>query len=260
MCLFRQVQDLEKQLAHARQQLNHFRSTSTDGALSESNNFYIAPQNITSDSHRSKRHKPTIVQDFSKTRSNVRRYARDIFKPPQGSQSATFEVSAAPSIPELPLRHVGDELLRRYHTSVHIIFPIIHWPSFTQQYEEVYRDGSLQQAPRIWSALLFLVFGLGVLSRSLESGQGYLEASKTFADLCVKDFDLDYVRYALLSCLLLFEMNLKSAGWAWLGFAVRISQDIGLHSDIGTWSATELEMRRCVWWSVYAYDRYVKKE
>ena len=254
MCLFRQVQDLEKQLAHARQQLNHLRSASADGTLPESNNFYISPQHITSDSHRSKRHKPTIVQDFSRARSNVRRYGRGIFRPPQALQSTASEISTS-SIPELPLKHVGDELLRHYHTSIHVTFPIIHWQSFIQKYEEVYREGSLQHAPRIWGALLFLVFGFGALRHSIKDGQTYLETSKNLIDIWAIDFDLDHVRCALLSSVFLVEMNLKSAAWAWLGFAVRIAQDIGLHSDIGTWSATELEMRRRVWWSVYACDR-----
>lgn len=255
MCLLRQVQDLEKQLAHARQQLNHLRSASADGTLSESNSYYISPHQITSDSHRSKRHKPTIVQDFSKARSNVRRYGRGIFKPPQAPPSTTFDISASLSIPELPPKHVGDELFRNYHTSIHVTFPIIHWPSFTRKYEEVYRDGSIQHAPGIWGALLFLVFGFGALRHSIKDGQGYLETSKNLIDLWASDFDLDHVRCALLSSVFLVEMNLKSAAWAWLGFAVRVSQDIGLHSDIGTWSATELEMRRRVWWSVYACDR-----
>lgn len=250
----RQVQDLEKQLAHARQQLSHLRSASTEGGPSESS-YYIPPLHLTSDSHRSKRQKPTIVQDFSKTRSNVRRYGNGIFKPPQPSEQNVSRTPTSPSIPELPLRHVADELLRHYYISIQVTFPVIHWPSFTQTYEDVYREGSLQHVPQIWSALLFAVFSFGTLHSSIHDNQGYFETSKSMVDLWTVDFNVDHVRCALLSSIFLVEMNLKSAGWAWLGFAVRISQDIGLHSDIGTWSATELDIRRRLWWSVYACDR-----
>ena len=202
-----------------------------------------------------RRTKPTVVHDFSKARTNIRKYGHGIFKPPQQSQQPFTEPSKAFPMPDLPARHVGDELLRHYHTSIQATFPILHWPSFTQTYEKVYREGSLQNVPQIWAAILFAVFAFGALHHSIHDGYGYLETSKTLIDLWSLDIDIDYIRCALLSSIFLVEMNIKSAGWAWLGFAVRISQDIGLHSDIGTWSAIELEMRRRVWWSVYAYDR-----
>lgn len=250
----RQVQDLEKQLAHARQQISHLRSASTEGGPPESV-YYVPPHQLTSDLHRSKRQKPTIVQDFSKTRSNVRRHGNGIFKPPQPPEQIGSRTPASPSIPELPLRRIADELLRHYQISIQGTLPIIHWPSFTKTYEEVYLEGSLQHVPQIWSALLFAVFSFGTLRHSIHDKQGYFETSKSLIDLWAVDFSVDHVRCALLSSIFLVEMNLKSAGWAWLGFAVRISQDIGLHSDIGTWSATELDIRRRLWWSVYAFDR-----
>lgn len=250
----RQVQDLEKQLAQARQQLSHLRSASTEGGPSDGG-YYPPPHHLTSDSHRSKRQKPTIVQDFSQTRSNVRRFGNGIFKPPQPPEQTVSRAQTSPSIPELPLRHVADELLRHYYISIQVTFPVIHWPSFTQKYDEVYREGSLKHVPQIWSALLFVVFSFGTLHHPIHDNQGYFETSKSLIDLWAVDFNVDHVRCALLSSMFLVEMNLKSAGWAWLGFAVRVSQDIGLHSDIGTWSATELDTRRRLWWSVYAYDR-----
>lgn len=72
-----------------------------------------------------------------------------------------------------------------------------------------------------------------------------------------EDLTLDHARAALLSSIFLVEMNLKSAGWIWIGLAVRISFDIGLHCEAGTWPAVETEMRRRVWWCVYACDWWV---
>lgn len=226
---------------------------------------------IVSESKDNKRPKATIVHDFSKTRSNIRKYGHGIFNPPQTSQSPqspqsqqcqqqvfaerSIASSSSSSMPDLPARHVGDELLRHYHTSIQVTFPILHWPSFTQKYEDVYREGSLQDVPQIWGALLFAVFAFGALHHSIQDGYAYLETSKTLINLWSLESDIDHVRCALLSSIFLVEMNIKSAGWAWLGFAIRISQEIGLHSDIGVGSVTELDMRRRVWWSIYAYDR-----
>ena len=72
-----------------------------------------------------------------------------------------------------------------------------------------------------------------------------------------EDLSLDHARCALLVSILLVELNFKSAGWIWLGNAVRIAQDIGLHHESQAWSSAEDEMRRRVWWSIYACDRSV---
>lgn len=125
------------------------------------------------------------------------------------------------------------------------------------KYEEVYRDGSLKGATRIWSALLFAVFGCSNLNRSWKDCQSFLETSKTLLDVWTEDLTLDHVRSALLASIVLVEMNLKSAGWTWLGCAIRISQDIGLHRQTGTRASVDEETKKRIWWSLYSCDRSV---
>lgn len=183
-------------------------------------------------------------------------FARGIIKPPYFCSEATSPGLSTPSLPSLPAKDVADALLSQYHFTFHSVLPILHWPSFQEQYEQVYQDGSLKNVPRIWSALLFTVFACGTLHRSWVEGQEHLETSRSLIDLWTDDLSLDHARAALLSSIFQVEMNNKSAGWTWIGIAVRISVDIGLSCEAGTWSPIEQEIRRRVWWSIYSCDWY----
>jgi len=144
---------------------------------------------------------------------------------------------------------------------LHQTTPVLHWPSFTHEYETLYRNGTLQAVTPAWGSLLFSVFACGVLYTAeapdvqFDQGKVYLEASRMLINLWTDEFTLDHARAALLTSISLTEMNMKSAAWVWLGSALRIAQDIGLHHESGTWSVIEGEMRRRVWWAIYVWDR-----
>ena len=204
-------------------------------------------------------HNLRSIADFAEVRSNLHDHGRGVFKQPSLhnevlSESPSTSIS---SLPELPPKAVADDLLRQYHASFHLTLPILHWPSFTHKYEEVYREGSLKRAPRIWSSLLFVVFGCGNLVRSWKDCWRFLEVSKALIDIWTDDVSVNHVQCAILSSMVLVEMNLKSAGWTWLGCAIRFAQDIGLHREAGTHSAADEEMCRRIWWSLYSSDRSV---
>ena len=290
----RHNQDLQKELAHAKSQVNHLRSILESGEagspvrdLSGSESFpqthHLAhlpgpePSNLHNMSHlpgpetshlpqyaaerfsryeerQPKRRRTMVPHDSSKIASTMLHHGRGIFKPPYPRQwTSPPDVFSSP-LPELPPKHVADNLVRQYRNTLHPTLPLVHWPSFGEQYDNAYKNGSLHGVPRIWSALLFAIFACGTLHRSWHDGQKYLETSKSLIDMWTEDLTLDHVRVALLSSIFLTEMNLKSAGWIWIGLAVRISVDVGLHCEAGTWSAVDKEMRRRVWWCVYACD------
>lgn len=57
-----------------------------------------------------------------------------------------------------------------------------------------------------------------------------------------------------------------SISWMYIGNAVRMAQDLGLHRDPSVWksitpftsmSETEVQVRRLLWWGVYVADRYI---
>ena len=81
--------------------------------------------------------------------------------------------------------------------------------------------------------------------------------SKSLIEIWTEDISLDHVRCAILSSIVLVEMNLKSAGWTWLGCAIRFAQDLGLHREPGSQPAAEEELCRRIWWSLYSCDRSV---
>ena len=196
---------------------------------------------------------------FSEVRLDLQKYGRGIFKPPSPHRQALPDSSfpASLSVPDLPPKNVADDLLHQYHASFHMRLPILHWPSFTQKYEEVYREGSLQRTPRIWCALLFAVFGCSNLLRSWKNCRRFLEKSNALIEVWTEETSLDHVRCAILSSIVLVEINFKSASWTWLGYAIRMAQDIGLNCERGSRPAVEGEMRRRVWWSLYSCDRLV---
>lgn len=254
--MYRQVQDLEKQLAHAKQQLNHLRTMKgsspmeidTPRPLSQT----FSEIGVSSPTQR----RPAPMLQFSRVRSDLRSHGRGVVKAPPSYCQSQSQASVKPPLPELPPRNVADRLLKQYYATVHLNLPILHWPSFVQQIDDVYhRGGSLNSASSTWVALLFAVFACGTLYPMVQNGQHYLEISRGLSDPWADDYTLDHARSALLVSVYLTETNKKSAAWTWLGLCIRISQDIGLHCELGPWSGTEGETRRRVWWSIYVWDR-----
>ncbi|KAL8725469.1 MAG: hypothetical protein Q9166_007331 [cf. Caloplaca sp. 2 TL-2023] len=264
MSSIKQVQDLEKQLAQAKQQLSQLRPQSGDGSPDEAQPYDKSSLLIQEyEPPPRKRQKISAHQDFSAVRSDLRNYGRGIFKPPQSylqHQSHATSRSAiikGLDLPDLPPKHVADELLYLYRISFHATFPLLDWTTFSQGYESVYRQRSLREVPQVWSALLFAVFACGTLPRYLRDGQDYSEKSRRLLDLSADDLTLDHVRTAVLTSVFLVEMNRKSAGWTWLGIAVRMGQDIGLQISNVRGSFIDQVVDRPVWWTAYVCDRFV---
>lgn len=263
-CASRQVQDLEKQLAQAKQQLNQLRSQSGDRSPDDSQSYPRSGLLVQEYEGRPrKRQKISASRDFSTVRSDLRTYGRGIFKPPQSYLQQ--KPPAGPrllairgvDLPDLPPKHIADELLYFYRISFHATFQLLDWSLFEQEYEAVYRRRSLREVPQVWSALLFAVFACGTLPQSLRNGQDYSEASRELFDLSTEDVTVDHARAAILTSVFLVESNRKSAGWTWLGIAARIGQDIGLHVSEVKGPFLDQVINRPVWWTVYVCDRFV---
>ncbi|KAL8715578.1 MAG: hypothetical protein Q9220_000914 [cf. Caloplaca sp. 1 TL-2023] len=265
--LLAQVQDLEKQLAQAKQQLSQLRPRSGDVSSDEGQTDgrgalliqeYEPPPR--------KRQKFSTSQDFRAVRADLCNYGRGIFKPPQSymhdRRRSKLGAVAGKSLdlPDLPPKHVADELLYLYRISFQATFPLLDWNSFSQEYESVYRQRSLRDVPQAWSALLYAVFACGTLPRYLRDGQGYSDAARRLLDLATDDLTLDHVRTAVLTSVFLSELNRKSAGWTWLGIAVRMGQDIGLHVQNLKGSFIDQVIDRPVWWTIYVCDRLLSLE
>lgn len=266
MSSIKQVQDLEKQLSLAKQQINQLRGMLEDGTGSSigSGLSNVPALQLPENNAKERRPSPPVLEGFDEVRKNIRTYSKGIFKPPppyrQFGPQPTYPYSAQ----SLPPKHVADHLISLYRGSVHLYAPHLHMPTFMQEYEDLYRAGSFQQSRHIWVALFYAVLACGTLmdpqptSANEESaGSQYINNAMTSMNIWSDELTVDHVRVSLLASIYFVEMNLRSPAWVWLGSAVRISQDIGLYTDQGPYSPLDKEMRRRVWWSVYNWDRYV---
>lgn len=267
MSSIKQVQDLERQLMAARSQINSLKSELMKGGAhgfdKDTTNVPLLqlPDPTAKERRPGPPPPPPAIEEFEETRMNIRNYSRGIFKTPPPYR--VFGPQPTYSQPQtLPSKQVADRLLSHYHGSVHVYAPHLHWPTFMQEYENAYRVGSFQQSSHIWVSLFYGVLACGTLMDQQPHGSASESDGAGYLDMCIKninswsdEFTLDTTRAALLISIYFIETNLRSAGWMWLGAAVRAAQDIGLNTDRGPYPPMEAEMRRRVWWSVYNWDR-----
>jgi hypothetical protein len=269
MSSIKQVQDLEKQITQVKRENSQLRSmlNMRDGMDMDSEGPQQTPLQLPEiGSHPKRRQIPPPPHDLSRVRSNIRNFSRGIFKPPAPYRQIGSQAHFNPPRPDLPPKRIVDHLMSSYYGSVHLTIPILHWTTFQQEYEAVYKAGTLHGVPPVWSSLFFAVLAVGVHFSNDASihrphkGKEFIETSRMLIDLWNDEFVIDHARTALLMSIFLTEMNLKSAAWTWLASAVRISQDIGLHCETGPWPIIEGEMRRRVWWGIYVWDRHMSLE
>ena len=208
--------------------------------------------------------RPLGGHEFGPIRSHVRDYSRGVFKPPPPYRQTGIQPSVCKGDRlQLPRGQFIEHLINNYYETIHSIMPILHWPQFSNAWDDAKVKGDLSEVTPAWASVLFAVLALGVVySTDLEvrrlypdQGKGFIVQSQGFLDLFNDDFSMDHARGALLTSIYLTEVNCKSAAWTWLGSTVRIAQDIGLHRQSGPWPVVEGEMRRRVWWGIYAWDR-----
>lgn len=259
----RQVQDLEKQLISTKQQLQQLKS----GMLRSDNLMDLdidgagQPQLKLPDlgyrPHR--RPKAPVAQDLGEARVNLRKYGRGIMHVPTPYRQQGPQSLLTADAPPLPSKDVADRLLAQYYACIHSVLPVLHWPTFIAEYEKVYQARSLLGIPREWASVLFAIFACGslhMLEKTREDdGKEFIKISCGVIDVWQDNFTLDQARAALLVSIFLYEVNSKSASWVWIGSAVRVAQEIGLHIESGPWSTLEAETRRRLWWGMYAWDR-----
>ncbi|KAJ5614991.1 hypothetical protein N7537_000105 [Penicillium hordei] len=267
MSSIKQVQDLEKQLQSTKQQLQHLQTgMMRPDRMADDDEGVSQPMiKLPEIEYRPvRRSKAPIPQDFSDVRSNLRHYGRGILKVPTPYRQQGAESLVTRNSPELPPKDLADHLLAQYFGCIHSVLPILHWPIFITEYEKVYRSGSLLGVSTEWAAVLFGVFACGAIHTNEpnreEESKKYVRTSCGIIDVWHDNFNLDRARAALLASIFLYEVNSKSASWVWIGSAVRVAQEIGLHIDSGPWPAVEGEMRKRVWWGLYAWDRLLALE
>lgn len=198
------------------------------------------------------------VPNFEHVRRNLRKYSRGIFKiPPSHRLPVATPLIDSPH-PEVPDHQLVEALLRSYHDQVQRQSSMIDWPVFMQKWERVREAGNFIGVPQIWTGLFFIVLACGTLQASSpnsELGMKYYVISARLLNTWTDNLLLDHARTALLISVFLYEQNIRSASWVWLGTAVRMSQEVGLELDSGPWSARELKERTRTYWAIVSWDR-----
>ncbi|KAI5458132.1 fungal-specific transcription factor domain-containing protein [Mariannaea sp. PMI_226] len=268
MSSIKQVQDLEKQVERVRRENHSLRRMlqDRDGSMDldiDTVDHHSQLPAIGSEPRRRKR--PMPIPELARARANVRNFSKGIWKPP-AQYRAPATVYNDNLDPELPPRHVTDQILLSYYTHCHPMFPILHFPTFRAMVDSLYSSGNTIRTSRTWLSLFFSVLAAGCLFGSVTQQTSFctpaefLDSANKMIDPWNNDFTLDDARALVLISLCLNEMNLKSASWAWLGRAVRVGQDLGLYSESGPWPVIEGEMRRRTWWMMYILDRTLATE
>lgn len=273
MSSIKQVQDLEKQVERVRKENSNLRLTlarrtggdhmDTDTEVAEQG----TPRLPDPSSEPRKRKRVSTIHDYARARPHFRDVSKGLLKAPAPYRPWPLESSLFGQVrPPLPSKGFVDQILHSYYAAVHVMTPIIHWPSFQHDVDRLYQGGDLRQVPSPWLAMFFSVLAVGCLFSTdptpdrVARASEFMDASRNLMDPWGNDYVLDDVRGLFLIGVALYEMNLKSAAWKWLGKAIRCAQDLDLHLEVGMRSRVEADMRRRVWWAVYIMDRNLSLE
>jgi hypothetical protein len=166
----------------------------------------------------------------------------------------------------LVTRAVVDLLVDAYFAFYHPIFPILHEPSFREQYSML-NGGSGDGAgnnntlgPNTFLILAKLVAALGSFVSSTTSDDTHItlfNAVKT--NLTINSLEtgsLGLVQAFAMAATYLQKRNRPNSGYNYGGVALRMAISLGLHKEFQGWQATPFkkEIRRRVWWSLCVLD------
>ncbi|MCJ1308530.1 hypothetical protein MMC25_002183 [Agyrium rufum] len=254
MSSIKQVQDLERQLSQVQDENQRLKSQLRS----------VAQEPATDDPYGEprprKRPKLDITFDFASVSRNFKSYGRGFIKrtvsrPWDGSPSGKRDAIALP-----PPREVVEAILQRYEATFFQILPLMNWAIFVSRVDEVYRDQTFAYRSPSWVAFFFSVLACGSVCRTEFDGPAFLEQARSLIDRDLEGLTLDHVRAVLLIACTHQEMNQKTLAWLYIGHAIRLAQEIGLHRELGVWSNEEDHMRRYLWWSLYTSDRILSCE
>ncbi|CAK5278863.1 unnamed protein product [Mycena citricolor] len=171
----------------------------------------------------------------------------------------------------LPSRTVQETLLGRYFSFVHPSFPVVHKISLLDSF-------SRGKVPPL---LLLAMFSLAARhgphpalseddAKMWPAGDSFLFRAKTL-------LDGSYASSRASTCQAMLLMGFREIGigamaqaWIYIGMAVRMAQDLGMHRDASGWaragvkdsdgklfSAAEISERRRIWYACVVLDKYV---
>ncbi|PBK76122.1 hypothetical protein ARMSODRAFT_950512 [Armillaria solidipes] len=195
---------------------------------------------------------------------------------------------------DLPSPALHDHLLNLYFTYVHPSFPVIHKRSFQEAYkagpdtppsESGARSPSgspfNRRSRHVPNLLLLVMFSLA--SRYADDPSNPMPSPDSGVMWPAGDLYLDRAKVLLdgsysssrpTTCQALLLMGYREIGigamaqaWTYIGMAIRMAQDLGMHRSADGWARrelggklftdAELQTRRRIWYSCVVMDKYV---
>ncbi|OIW22873.1 hypothetical protein CONLIGDRAFT_694810 [Coniochaeta ligniaria NRRL 30616] len=164
---------------------------------------------------------------------------------------------------DLPPREISDTLIEAFFVKVHRDFPIFHRAIFQTSYESMW--STMPETDPAWLMTLYMVFVLalettadnGSTQRRLAAQSRYLAKAKTFLPEVIAGCTLSHIQALMLYCLQMHISRERNASWNITGASIRIAVAIGLHRNgvNPKCSPLERELRKRVWWTIYAFER-----
>jgi hypothetical protein len=207
------------------------------------------------------------MDNFDHVRENIRNHSRGIFS--IGNSHDTIPIRSSTFLPEIPPRPDFARLSKSYLDSFHEWYPIVHWPTFQGEVDEVYMTSSFDGVTREWIGLLFAVLACGSLqldgarhdvAPSALAGLSYFDKATQALTPWQNELSIVHVQSALLLSIYATESNSRTIGSMWLSSAVRAAQELNVHCDHDSGSVIDAEIRRRLWWALYTRDRYLCRQ
>ena len=165
-------------------------------------------------------------------------------------------------IKSIPEKKVADRLLSLWFNSPDPFKPIIHAPTFQEEYRRFWR--SPKDTPTMWLGLLYAImslaasFGLRDNDPASPQAQSILAGVNKYHSLAASAAvlaDFTKPKQYTVECLILYAAGLRSNNafvnvWLMIGLIVRLSLRMGYHRDPSHYPAINVfhgEMRRRVW-------------
>lgn len=165
--------------------------------------------------------------------------------------------SPGPSLRAQPLltRQFVNGLINAYFAHYHPTFPILHEPTFREQYQ------NLGNRPKgTWHVLANLVAAMGSFVSSPCNDDTHITLFNGVKNsLSIESLEagsLGLVQAFAMAANYLQKRNRPNSGYNYGGLALRLAISLGLHKEVHGWKTTLLkkEIRRRVWWSLCVLD------
>ncbi|TFY61678.1 hypothetical protein EVJ58_g4373 [Rhodofomes roseus] len=238
-------------------------------------------------------------REDSRHEGGIWRFPKARVWPPLPPTAANHAKGLDNFAPDLPDRATQELLLDLYWTYVHPALPIVCKRAFMEDFrnsqtmsaDSPYSEPSDGASPgsqigqsthrrgRVPTVLLLAMFSIAARYSAQTggdvpppqegsmwaAGDRYLEDAKVI-------LDSSYAASRPSTCQALLLMAYREVGigamaqaWLYVGMAVRMAQDLGLHKSADKWtsvgrnlfSANELQERRCIWYGCVTMDKYL---